>query len=106
MAVGHSGCHGMACKDKQENCIKEFAKRDTQLIVTTSVLEEGIDVGQCDTIVAFTGLKSLIGFIQIRGRTRKSDFTFVLLETESEMALYKNAENQEETMRMLLKQRS
>ena len=71
MVVGHSGYYGMACEDEQENYIKEFAKGDTQLIVTTSVLEEGIDVGQCDTVVAFTELKSLIGFIQIRGGTRK-----------------------------------
>ena len=106
MVVGHSGYDGMAWEEEQENCIKEFARGDTQLIVTTSVLEEGIDVGQCDTVVAFSGLKSLIGFIQIRGRARKSDSTFVLFETEDEMALHKNAENQEEIMRKLLKQRS
>ena len=48
----------------------------------------------------------MIGFIQIKGRARNSDSASVLLETEGEMALHKYVENQEETMRMLLKQRS
>ena len=106
MVVGHSGYDGMAWEDEQEICIKEFARGDTQLIVTTSVLEEGIDVGQCDIVVAFTGLKSLIGFIQMRGRARKSGSIFVLFQTEGEMALHNNAENQEEIMRRLLKKYS
>ena len=44
MVVGRSGYHGMAWEDEQEAGIKKFAKEDTQLVVTTSVLEEGIDL--------------------------------------------------------------
>ena len=102
MVVGHSGYDGMVWEAQQQKCIKEFAGGDSRLIVSTSVLEEGIDVGLCDTVVAFTGLQSLIGFIQIRGRARKYDSTFVIFETEEETAVHEKAENQEKVMRRVL----
>ena len=103
MVVGHSGYDGMVWEAEQQKSIKEFAGGDSRLIVSTSVLEEGIDVGLCDTVVAFTGLQSLIGFIQIRGRARKYDSTFVIFETEEETAVHEKAENQEKVMRRVLK---
>ena len=102
MVVGHSGYDGMVWEAQQQKCIKEFAGGDSRLIVSTSVLEEGIDVGLCDTVVAFTGLQSLIGFIQIRGRARKYDSTFVIFETEEETVVHEKAEKQEKVMRRVL----
>ena len=102
MVVGHGGYDGMAWEDQQQKCIREFAKGESRLIVTTSVLEEGIDVAQCDLVIAFTKLRSLIRFIQMRGRARKVDSVFVIFETEEERMSNRKSENQEKVMRRVL----
>ena len=102
MVVGHGGYDGMAWEDQQQKYIREFAEGESRLIVTTSVLEEGIDVAQCDLVVAFTRLRSLIRFIQMRGRARKIDSVFVIFETEEERMLNRKSENQEKVMRRVL----
>lgn len=49
------------------------------LVVTTSALEEGIDVSACNTVVCFDKPSNLKSFIQRRGRARKSESTFAIL---------------------------
>ena len=104
MVVGHGGYDGMMWKGQyqQDERIQNFTKGDCRLIVTTSVLEEGIDVVQCDLVIAFMGSRSLIKFIQMRGRARKHGSVFVIFETEEERLAKQNVENQEEVMRSVL----
>ena len=102
MVVGHGGFDGMAWEGRQKKNIIKFAKGESRLIVSTSVLEEGIDVVECNLVVAFTGLQSLIRFIQMRGRARKKGSKFVVFETEEERAAKKDAQNQEKIMRKVL----
>lgn len=54
------------------------------LVVTTSALEEGIDVSACNTVVCFDKPSNLKSFIQRRGRARKSESTFALLLAEDD----------------------
>ena len=102
--VGHGGYDGMMWMGKmqQQECVKDFRDGVSRLLVTTSVLEEGIDVAQCDLVVAFTGSQSLISFIQMRGRARKKGSVFIIFETEEEREVKENAENQELIMRKVL----
>ena len=100
--VGHSGSEGMAWKTQQKASINKFAEGRSRLIVSTSVLEEGLDVAQCDLVVAFTGSRSLITFIQMRGRARKQDSVFVILETERQRETKKDVQKQEVVMRKVL----
>lgn len=100
--VGHSGSEGMAWKTQQKVSINKFAEGRSRLIVSTSVLEEGLDVAQCDLVVAFTGSRSLITFIQMRGRARKQDSVFVILETERQRETKKDVQKQEVVMRKVL----
>ena len=105
MVVGHGGYDGMMWEGQNQQCerIQNFGKGDSRLIVTTSVLEEGIDVAQCDLVIAFMGSRSLIKFIQMRGRARKQGSAFVIFETEEERLAKQNVENQEIVMRSVLK---
>ena len=102
MVVGHGGFDGMAWKGRQKKNINKFAKGESRLIVSTSVLEEGIDVVECNLVVAFTGLQSLIRFIQMRGRARKKGSKFIVFQTEAERAAKNDAQNQEKIMRKVL----
>ena len=92
----------MAWKTQQKVSINKFAEGRSRLIVSTSVLEEGLDVAQCDLVVAFTGSRSLITFIQMRGRARKQDSVFVILETERQRETKKDVQKQEVVMRKVL----
>ena len=101
MVVGKAGYDGMSWK-KQKIRIDKFAEGKSRLIVTTSVLEEGFDVPQCDLVVAFTGPQSLISFIQMRGRARNQDSVFVILDAEEQRTRTKDVQNQEKVMRKVL----
>ncbi|KAL8723097.1 MAG: hypothetical protein Q9225_000568, partial [Loekoesia sp. 1 TL-2023] len=52
------------------------------LVVTTSALEEGIDVSACNTVVCFDKPSNLKSLIQRRGRARKSESTFAIMLAE------------------------
>ena len=49
------------------------------IIICTSVLEEGIDITLCNTIICFEPPVNLISFIQRRGRARHIDSKFVVM---------------------------
>jgi ERCC4-related helicase len=44
----------------QQIVLERFRKNETRLIVSTSVLEEGIDVQNCDVVMRFGGRPALI----------------------------------------------
>uniref|UniRef100_A0A448ZDB2 Dicer-like protein 1 n=1 Tax=Pseudo-nitzschia multistriata TaxID=183589 RepID=A0A448ZDB2_9STRA len=46
------------------------------IMFATSVVEEGVDVQSCSLVVAFDGISSIKGYIQMKGRARKQDAKF------------------------------
>ena len=75
--VGSSGFDGMDQLTEQTVILENFQRGECKLLVCTSVLEEGIDVAQCDLVVYFTGVQNLIKYIQARGRARKQGSRFI-----------------------------
>ncbi|KAL1841683.1 hypothetical protein VTJ49DRAFT_6722 [Mycothermus thermophilus] len=56
-----------------------FRAKKTNLVVATSVLEEGIDVPACNLVICFDEPDNLKAFIQRRGRARMSESELYLL---------------------------
>jgi hypothetical protein len=52
---------------------------NTNLLFATSVVEEGVDVQACSFVVAFDGLRSVKGYVQMKGRARQEHAKFFLL---------------------------
>lgn len=52
------------------------------LVITTSALEEGIDVTACNTVICFDKPSNLKSVIQRRGRARKSESIFAIMLAE------------------------
>ncbi|XP_022809817.1 uncharacterized protein LOC111346816 [Stylophora pistillata] len=85
--VGHGqgSYDGMTWKDEQEELLKKFRKGVSKLLICTKVLEEGLDVPECNLVVRFEGAATLRALVQTRGRaSRRSNSKFVVICNEKQ----------------------
>lgn len=65
--------------DAQKSALSLFKSGRINLVIATSVLEEGIDVPACNIVVCFQKPANLKSFVQRRGRARHRDSELILL---------------------------
>lgn len=53
--------------------------RQVTLLVATSVAEEGLDIRQCNVVIRFDLAKTVLAYIQSRGRARKPGSDYILM---------------------------
>ncbi|KAL8159220.1 hypothetical protein V2J09_000757 [Rumex salicifolius] len=66
-------------RQDQHKVIDEFRAGKVNVIVATSILEEGLDVQSCNLVIRFDPSSNICSFIQSRGRARMKDSDFVLM---------------------------
>jgi superfamily II DNA/RNA helicase len=105
VVVGQKGFDGMSWEGQcgQKEALEQFAAGMCRLIICTSVLEEGLDVPDCDCVFRFGGRASLIQHIQSRGRARAKHTAggrgkMVLIFTAEEEAHLLATQNQESVL--------
>lgn len=69
----------------QDQDLQDFRSGAKNLIIATTVLEEGLDVPACNCVICFDLPKSLISFVQRRGRARKADSQYMLFISETDI---------------------
>lgn len=66
--------------EKNDNVVLQFRSGEKNLIIATSVLEEGIDLPACHLVISFDIPDNITSFIQRRGRARQRVSEFVVME--------------------------
>ena len=74
----------LADAKSQETTLEEFKTGERNLIVCTTVLEEGIDVPTCHLVICFDRPKNLKSFVQRRGRARKEQSKYIIFLEDSD----------------------
>ncbi|CAD6924128.1 unnamed protein product [Tilletia controversa] len=63
----------------QEAVLSRFRSGEFNLLIATSVIEEGIDVSPCNLIIRFDLFTNHVGFIQSKGRARHKQSKFIMM---------------------------
>lgn len=90
---------------QQADVIKKFKKEEFNVLIATSVAEEGLDIPSTDLVVFYEPIPSEIRFIQRKGRTaRKMPGKVIILITKgtSDEGYYWSAKRKEKNMRSQL----
>ena len=107
--VGHNAGKGMTyvrreahmSVKKQNEILEKFRKEKLNLLVATSVVEEGVDVPKCNLVVRFDFPQNLRSYIQSKGRARAKESTYLILiegkkeaEVRSQLSDYRELEEE------------
>lgn len=67
---------------EQKGTIEGFRRKTKNIVISTSVVEEGLDIPACHLVVCFSLPKNVKSFIQRRGRARQEKSTYYLMFEE------------------------
>ncbi len=103
--VGQSKEDGMS-QAEQAAAIESFRSGETEILIATSVAEEGLDIPDVNLVVFYEPIPSEIRSIQRRGRTgrhRTGKVIILVAEGTRDEAFLKSAEKKEKSMKRFLK---
>ena len=75
---------GFMRSKEQNKILGSFKRGDFHILVATSVVEEGLDVCQCNLVVRFDGIKNYREYAQSKGRACAKDSKFIIMAESSE----------------------
>lgn len=67
---------------QQVSNVEDFRSNRFNVLVSTSLCEEGIDIPDCNLVVSFQEPLSITGLIQAKGRARRPDSQYFILVPE------------------------
>ncbi|KAH9889955.1 P-loop containing nucleoside triphosphate hydrolase protein [Cubamyces lactineus] len=85
-------------EENQADTLRDFKIGDKNLIVSTSVAEEGIDIQACGSVIRFDPPPNVVAWAQSRGRARRKRSSFIIMFEESGPQKVKEWEETEQKM--------
>nr|KAG5691629.1 hypothetical protein BaRGS_023800 [Batillaria attramentaria] len=70
---------------RQEEVLRKFRMQERNLLISTSVLEEGVDIPKCNLVVRFDPPRDYRSYTLSKGRARARDAEYVILVDEDLM---------------------
>ncbi|KAH9851493.1 P-loop containing nucleoside triphosphate hydrolase protein [Lenzites betulinus] len=70
-------------EESQADTLRDFKIGDKNLIVSTSVAEEGIDIQACGSVIRFDPPPNVVAWAQSRGRARRKRSSFIIMFEET-----------------------
>ncbi|KZT27478.1 P-loop containing nucleoside triphosphate hydrolase protein, partial [Neolentinus lepideus HHB14362 ss-1] len=67
------------CKQTPSETLRDFRIKEKNLIVSTAVAEEGIDIQACGNVIRWDPPQNMASWAQSRGRARRERSSFVLM---------------------------
>ncbi|KAF1760045.1 hypothetical protein GCK72_008291 [Caenorhabditis remanei] len=64
---------------RQTEALRRFHKNEINVLIATSVLEEGVDVKQCNLVIKFDRPLDMRSYVQSKGRARKMGSRYVVM---------------------------
>nr|AJA90780.1 Dicer-like 3 [Pinus canariensis] len=107
--AGETGLLDIIGPKPKQNTLDLFRTGKVNVLVTTNVTEEGIDVQDCRSIIRFDLPSSVRSYIQSRGRARRPESDYIVLlerSNEKQLNLFYNVIRSENSMRNLSLNRS
>lgn len=86
--LGH-GTHNELDYKKQTKIVESFRRKSVNLLISTNVGEEGLDIMACSMVIRFDLPKTVQSYIQSRGRARQKDSEYVFLVNKDSVEDYK-----------------
>jgi Fanconi anemia group M protein len=105
--IGQASRHGKKglSQEKQKEILEKFKSREYNILVASSVAEEGIDIPSVDTVIFYEPIPSEIRAIQRRGRTGRSEIGRVVIliteESKDEAYLYAEMQREKQMQKMI-----
>lgn len=56
-----------------KDVLNGLRNKSTNVLIATSVVEEGVDVESCSFVIAFDSIKTTKNYIQMKGRARQTN---------------------------------
>jgi len=81
--------------------VAQFARGEVNLLISTAVAEEGMDVPAANCIIRFDPIQTPVSLIQGRGRARQEKSSFVVMEERKDRSLEKLAQAEHAQMSLL-----
>ncbi|KAF5300195.1 hypothetical protein FQA39_LY11229 [Lamprigera yunnana] len=73
---------------RQEEVLRKYRSHECNIMVATSVLEQGCDLPKCNLVVHFDIPTTFHSYVQSKARARATDSHYLVLVTESELPLF------------------
>ena len=85
---------------KQDKVLQGIKSHRYNIVVATSVAEEGVDIPECQLVVCLNPPTTVKALVQMRGRARKKDSYFVVLcSSQREKEKLEDLQRQEQNMK-------